>query len=293
VATLGHTAYAFFAGFSLGPSLSELHELPMRDAAQMAAPWTAAFAVAGVILLWHGWQELRRRPIGYGVIFLAVASAPIIGVAGSLADVGPKVRYWSWILMPLVVWLAAGAARGWYGRGRWLTRTAFAAFVGLQLLAVVNRYNNPRYANEDLRSVAKHLQEHAEAGEPVFIVADYMAPPLRYYLNGDRTLYGWLPHAREEAAHALNVDDATNSWVIHPRTEADVRGSAPFDATAIVEWTAMVRALSTGDGDFWFAYTRSFHGDRDGALLRFLQDGEWIKLERKLPGVTLYRGRVR
>jgi hypothetical protein len=38
LATLGHTAYAFFAGFALGPSLSELHEASMREAVQAAAP---------------------------------------------------------------------------------------------------------------------------------------------------------------------------------------------------------------------------------------------------------------
>ncbi|HEX6962326.1 MAG TPA: glycosyltransferase family 39 protein [Lacipirellula sp.] len=292
LATLWHTAYAFFAGFSLGPSLSELHELPMREAARMAAPWVAAFAVTGAILLWHGWQELRRRPYGYGIIFLAVASAPIIGVAGAAADVGPKVRYWSWILMPLVVWLAAGAARGWHGRGRWLTRTAFGVLVGLQLLAVINRYDNPRYANEDIRAVARYLQRHAEADEPIFVVADYMAPPLRYYLNGQRTLDGWLPHAHPDGdtSYATSTGDVANKRLVHPRTEADVRGSAPFDEAAIEEWSATVRELAGEKGRFWVVYTRAFHGDRDGALLRFLQDDGWIKLDREFPGVKLYRG---
>jgi hypothetical protein len=287
--TLGHTAYAFFAGFSLGPSLAELHELPMRDAALQAAPWVALFAAVGGWLLWHGWQEQRRRPYGMGVVFLALASAPVIGAAGALAGVGPKVRYWSWILLPLLVWLAAGAARGWNGRGRWITRVALATLVGAQLLAIANRQAQPRYSNEDIRGVAGYLEAEPSRHAPVFVVSDYMAPPVRYYLNGERTLHRWLPYTPDEGQ---TYEAVQLSWVIHPRSEADVRGSAPLDDAAIEKWLADLRSLAGEEGRFWLIYSRPFHGDPEARLLSLLKRRGWIEFEREFPGVLLYRGKL-
>jgi len=295
LATLGHTAYAFFAGFSLGPSLGELHVLPMREAAARAAPWVALLGVVAIWLLWQGWQELRRRPFGLAIIFLAVASAPLIGLAGSMAGVGPKVRYWSWILIPLLVWLAAGLARGWQGRGRWITRGAFATLICVQLFAVVNRHADPRYANEDVRAAAQYLQLESSYAVPVFVVADYMAPAVRYYLNGGDALDDWLPHVSHEVEDEGQTEQArtvAGAWIIHPRTQAEVRGSAPFDEPAISEWLAQVESLSGAGGRFWLVYSRSFHGDPQGLLIRYLKERRLVELEREFPGVMLYRGQL-
>jgi hypothetical protein len=295
LATLAHTGYGFFGGFSLGPSLGHLHAMSMRDAVRQAAPWAALFTPAALWLMARGWQELRTRPYGGGVVFLALASAPVIGVAGALADVGPKVRYWSWILMPLLVWLAAGLARGWNGRGRWATRAALVALVGVQLVAVVNRYENPRFANEDIRGVAEHLQSETSGRAPVFVVSDYMAPPVRYYLNGEQTLDGWLPHLRSTPRSPGDIDAkrlAALPWTIHPQTEAEVRGSSTLDDAALEAWLDAVRALAGANGDFWLVYTREFHGDPDGKLLDRLQEMKWIAPEKEFAGVKLYRGRV-
>jgi mannosyltransferase len=294
-ATLGHTAYAFFAGYSLGPSLGELHVASLREAVATAAPWVVAFALAGGWLLWQGWRELRSQPCGLGIVFLAVASAPFIGAAGELAGVGPKVRYWSWILMPLLVWLAAGAARGWHSRSRWITRLACAALICPQLFAVVSRHHDRRYANEDVRSAAAFLQIAAERQAPVFVVADYMAPPVRYYLHGASALDGWLPHARpaSRASDEPGRESSTaDAWIIHPRREADVRGSEPFDGAEIDEWLLTVRSLAGDSGKFWLLYTREFHGDRDGSLLRHLEGAGIVQLDREFPGVRVYRGEL-
>jgi hypothetical protein len=192
--TLAHTAFSFFCGFSLGPSLGELHHLPLREVAAEVWPWIALIAPAASWLLWQGWLNLRTTPYGGGIVWLAITSAPLIGIAGELVGVGGKVRYWSWILMPLLVWLAAGAAGGWTGRWRFPTRLALGVLMAVQALALVNRYDNPRYANEDLRSVAEYLKRESSSSVPVVCVADYMAQTMRMYLN--------VPPARSAATMA-------------------------------------------------------------------------------------------
>jgi hypothetical protein len=294
IATLGHTGYALFAGFSLGPSMGELHHFGLREAAQMAAPWVAIFAPAALWLMVCGWQELRKRSTGGGIIFLAIASAPAIAAAGALADVGPKVRYWCWIAAPLLLWLGAGTARNWNGRGQWLTRCAFAALAGVSLIAISNRNENARYANEDIRGVCDYLEQASDKSAPVFVVSDYMAPPVRYYLNGADTLDNWLPYveARSAKPGALANYLTVQPWSIHPRTEADVRGSAPLDEAALDRWLEELKTMVGTSGQFWLIYTRPFHGDPNGKLLHYLQGRRWISPERQFSGAELYRGKL-
>jgi hypothetical protein len=288
LATLGHTAFAFFGGFSLGPSLDELHTLPMRDAVQAAAPWAAIFTPAALWLMIRGWREMRSHRFGGGIVFLALASAPVIGIAGALADVGPKVRYWSWIVAPLLLWLGAGAARPAPGFARWITRVALAAIVLVNIAALANRYENPRYANEDLRSAAEYLQSSPANKAPVFVISDYMAPPVRYYLNGPSTMCNWLPYVEPNCEQ----DPPAAPWVIHPRSEADVRGSLPLDEAAMDKWVGDLKSLTGPGRRFWFIYTRPFHGDHDGKLLKYLTDRHWVTLEREFADVQLYRGEL-
>lgn len=293
-ATLGHTAFAMFGGFSLGPSLDELHSVSMREAVAHAAPWAALFVPAALWLMVRGWQELRTRSLGEGVVFLALASAPAIGLAGALADVGPKVRYWSWIVVPLAVWLAAGAVRGWRAPGKWITAAALAVVVTLNAIAAMNRYADSRYANEDIRGIAEYLSHDLSKRVPVFVVSDYMAPPVRYYLNGEPTLHNWLPHLDRADARATGAQNFSPSypWVIHPRTEDEVRGSAPLDEDSMKRWLSDLHSLASADGRFWLVYTRAYHGDPDGKLLAYLQQRRWIEAERDFSGVRLYRGKL-
>ena len=316
LATLGHTAYGFFAGFSLGPSLSELHTLPMRESLRAAAPWAAAIAPAALWLLWQGGRRLRATRYGAAIVLLALGSAPAIGVAGQLAGVGPKARYWSWILMPVIVWLAAAMEGGARRRGWAITWVALAVLIGVQAVALAQRYDSPRYANEDIRSVVAFIQQSSTPQAPVFVVADYLAPVARYYFNGEPTLHKWLPFLpssrstigrgghvpRAVAAPQINEKFSQGgygtrsvpapAWVVHPRTEADVRGSVPFDDEGTIAWLATVAELAGDDGRFWLLYSRPFHGDRDGRLLNHLQSTGAVQLERRFPGVELYRGRL-
>jgi hypothetical protein len=294
-ATLGHTAFGLFGGFSLGPSLAELHESSLCVAAEQAAPWLALFGPAALWLLLRGWQELRTRTGGVGLVFLTIASAPVIAAAGVLADVGPKVRYWCWLVAPLVVWLGAGAARGWDGAGRWLTRAAFAALVGVNLMALISRYDDPRYANEDVRSVCEYIAAAPQGRIPVFVVADYMAPPVRYYLNSLETLEHWLPRVPHEPVTASEQLSraVARPWLVHPRTEADIREPEPWDDASIASWAEDVKSIASPGGSFWLIYTRPFHGDAEGVLLQHLEKRGCITLERNFAGVQLYRGELK
>jgi hypothetical protein len=291
VAAAGHTVYALFAGYSLGPSLSELHSASLREAAVEAAPWVCVIAIAAGWLLAIGAKDLRERPAGLAVAFIAAASIPLIGMLGAIAGVGFKVRYWSWVLLPVVVWLAAGIARGWRGRAAWVTRSAVAALAAMQVTAVSNRFESPRYANEDVRSTAQRIADQSSPATPVFVVAEYMAPAVRYYLNGPPTLYHWLPRM----AHAASDEPlrrVEGAWFVYPPRPEDVRKSPAFDDAAIATWRAAVVGRADEGGHFWLIYTRAFHGDPGGRLLKRLTDDRWIEHASSFAGVELYRGTV-
>jgi hypothetical protein len=284
--TLAHTGYALWTGFSLGPSLRELHDMAMWDAAIRISPWGAVILAAGGALLVLGWRELGARTNGWAVAFLAVASAPIIGILGNAAGVGFKVQYWSWIVFPLMVWLAAGVVRGWSGRARPLVAVACAAVVGLQLLAVFNRAANPHYANEDLRSATALIVAEGSPTTPVFVAADYLAPVVRYYLAGPSALHNWLPHMPRHAVRAGVEAEARQGRVVVPISADGAVHDGLRDESA--PRLSLDEALHSGR-EFWFVYSRPFHGDPQGELLKQLGSAGRIEPVAKLAGVDVYR----
>jgi hypothetical protein len=129
----------------------------------------------------------------------------------------------------------------------------------------------------------------------VFVVADYMAPPVRYYLNSLETLEHWLPRVPHEPVTASEQLSraVARPWLVHPRTEADIREPEPWDDASVASWVEELESIAGPAGSFWLIYTRPFHGDAEGVLLQHLAKRGWITLERTFAGVQLYRGELK
>jgi hypothetical protein len=162
-------------------------------------------------------------------------------------------------------------------------------------MALANRYDDARYANEDVRSACDYIEHAPDQRTPVFVVADYMAPPVRYYLNGAETLEHWLPRVPHESAPPTEQLSRAlaRPWLVHPRTEADIREPEPWGDASVASWVDDLKSIAGPDGSFWLIYTRPFHGDAEGVLLQHLAKRRWITLEQNFAGVQLYRGELK
>jgi hypothetical protein len=244
-----YAPYAFLLGFSTGPSLRELHEMELRQAAIAFLPGIAALALCLVPL---GVAWLRRpRPgskgIGYLLLTL-IAPLAITAIVSNRFDLNYKVSYVSWASISLLILLGQTIAGAWR---RWSTRIATAGYACLALFALGNRHLVERYRTEDVKATAAYIQSHSPPGTPVFVVAHYMADPLAFYLDAQWTVTG-LP-TKADAFHSVT------DLIDHPATPA------------------------------WFVYTRPFHGDRTGEIRTRLTSSKTTHLAARFAGVDLYR----
>jgi 4-amino-4-deoxy-L-arabinose transferase-like glycosyltransferase len=109
-----YTPYAFLLGFSTGPSVRELHETELREAAFAFLPWIAALAIC-LLPLGISWQR-RSHPSSEGVGYLLLMClGPVVVtlVLSHVFDLKYKMSYVSWASIPLLVLLGHAIASGW------------------------------------------------------------------------------------------------------------------------------------------------------------------------------------
>ena len=133
----------------------------------------------------------------------------------------------------------------------WRTRLGVAGYVVLMLVALANRHLDDRYRNEDARALAGYLAAHSSSDAPVLVIAGYMFETVSFYLGPE-----WSVRELPDGTAAL-------------RMMADVG--------------------KTTSGPAWIVYTRPFHGDPRGDVLRGLATNDEVRLASTFAGMELYR----
>src|SRR4029078_8034478 len=116
VATFGYTYFSLFNGYTLRPSSSALRTKSGTGATRLAAPWLLAVGVVIAILGYEGWRRVRKDKSA-----IELATPPILPVLalGTLSFAGGlnyNVRFVTWIMIAVAVWLGAGLAASWNRR---------------------------------------------------------------------------------------------------------------------------------------------------------------------------------
>ncbi|HVT29366.1 MAG TPA: glycosyltransferase family 39 protein [Lacipirellulaceae bacterium] len=258
-ATFGYTYFSIFNGYTLGPSTSELQTMTARQAIRGAAPWAAAVGVILLVLGYAGWRRLRGERSLLVILALGVLPVAILGFLSIAGGLNYNVRFVTWIMIAAAVWLGAGIAAG---RRQRLVQLACAALILLSALAFYNHHWVARYEEEDLRGAASYLHAHATTNDTVYVVSDYLADLMRYYL-GDK----W---------HVVELPSPGNvNHVVHNNTDARQAADLATDASG---------------RQAWLIYSRPFHGDPEGLLLKTLESRDSLELAATCPGVAIYRG---
>ena len=252
--SLGYTLVTFLFGFSVGPSVRELHIARTGNTLLGALPWGVAALTVCLLLfrpLW-GAPQSRHWALRLGlVIALPVAAC---GIAAAVMDLGFRVRYVAWGASLLLVLLSAALV---HGRRSAATLVAGAILVGLSAVSLINRQWNARYSNEDSRGAATYLAVSLPSSSPVFVTSGYMAGTVEYYLDDDWRLRR-LPNLPAAGP---------------PTTGLDV-----------------IRAYVPAGARFWLIYTRPWDGDPGGRLRDELRTHAGLRLIADWPGVELYEG---
>jgi hypothetical protein len=190
------------------------------------------------------------------LVALGLAPAAVIGVVSQFASFGYNVRHTAWAAVPVWVLIAHGAA---HGRPRWLAWGAAGLMAVGLATANFNRVFSDAHRNEDARAAAAFLQ--AEEARPTFVISGYMSKALGHYLPKD--------------------------WPTQPLPDVAPDQNAPALAGE------QIRSSVPSRGEFWLLYTRAFHADPQGDVLRAVDVAFDVAREREFAGIVLYRGTVR
>jgi 4-amino-4-deoxy-L-arabinose transferase-like glycosyltransferase len=247
---LPFTLFAFLFGYSLGPSLAELHQADRVTMVRAHWPVLAAAAAASAVVLAAGVARLGRRT---GILLTIWIVLPVAAVTVlALQNVKPFNPRYLAATFPLLLLIAA---RGLGGLPRRLGRAVGFLLCGLCLWSLWGYYHDPRYAKEDVSQAAVWVGERAEPGDPVIVPVItrvwnlYAQGPGRVVpmwetrpVAAAATARAYLAVRMAGASHGFLV--LARAWDIDPdgrlpaALEADARvvDEARFPGVRVMEW---------------------------------------------------------
>jgi mannosyltransferase len=179
--TIPYTFLAFSAGFSLGPSVRELHVSRSLHSLVNHVPTLVPVGILFASLFLFGLARLREDR-GAGIFLLLWLGVIIVGVF-VLAAVTTfhvyNIRYVATAFPAFILILAVGIT-GF--RRQPLQITILSGLLFVNGLSLAHYYFNPRYAREDARSAAQYLESRAHPGDVILAVGS--AAALRHYYKG-------------------------------------------------------------------------------------------------------------
>jgi 4-amino-4-deoxy-L-arabinose transferase-like glycosyltransferase len=221
VGAIPYTFFAFSVGFSLGPSVRELHELRSISTVLSHAPTLVPVGLLFAALFVLGLGRLRRDKSS-GVFLLLWLGLPIAGVFVIATTTSYHVyntRYAAIALPAYILILAAGITTF---RRQALQITILSGLLFVNGLSLAHYYFNPRYAREDARSAAQYLESVAQPGDVILAVGSAVA--LRYYYKGSLPVVLAGAHSANNGlvGHLRNLGKDHRLWLVEIRPwEAD------------------------------------------------------------------------
>lgn len=255
----GYTYFSFLGGFCIGPSRTDLREMPGSAAVGFFAPWILLLgSMAGMTVISAVRRLWTTNPIWLWVLFLT-STVPVFlsGGLSMVVDLRYSVRYIVIAAIPILIVLGIGLGSI---KKAWLTWLLAAAFLVLGVYAQFVRHTNPKYKNEDLRSTANYLASEVTTGTPTFILSDYIIRPLEHYAGPDANLIS-LPNPDQWQGH---IDDAVG----------------------LQEAVRQMRTMA-GDQPATIVLSRPFHGDPHRLFRNWLLE-EKVELIQQFDGVEIY-----
>ena len=252
---LPFTFFVFSAGYSLGPTLRELHESSrvLLLAAHQRVLVFAAVAFAVPFLLGLFTLRDRRKLLWFLVIWLVVP----LGVVSLFAikNFKPFNPRYVMVAYPAYVLLVSRGLR--WPDGARLSRKLLSGLLAAMVLTCTvvslgNLYHAPRYWKDDFRSAGATLTSRLQERDVVFTEGTY--EPLVYYGRGKLVLHPLFPY--------LMSDEAALSGFIGQK--------------------------STGAGRVWLVAARLWDLDPERKVMRLFERTFVLEEEFNFEGVDLF-----
>ena len=231
--------YAFASGYSLGPTLAELH-MPDRVSYvvsnfQIILP----IMILVFLLLALGFSKLLKQPKWIHLFIVLWFAFPIafIFLSSMLGHGSFNVRYAIISFPAFLVIISFGIQSA---KGKWM-RVSFIGLVCLiSTVSLVNYFFNSSYYREDIKSAGKLLTKQALANDLVICSAPYAVHGLAYYTKrNDLNIVGYPVKERSVSPSLISSD---------------------------------FRQTINGENRFWLFLSRTFHSDPNGHIVKYCDD---------------------
>lgn len=248
--------YVFSVGFSLGPSLRELHG-PVTLAGVIKAhlvPIALTGLAFGAVLLYGLLTLVRRRRI-----WLALVLYSVIPILCTLLLCWQNAKAFNprYLIVGLPAYICIISCGLVSIRRRIVKIVLYVTIVFLSVVSIGNYYFNGAYARENVRDAVRHLEKNAAPDECVFaptvreVVEHYVRTPLNVL--------------------AVLAPEGTPRRMVEERLERRLAGC----------------------DSLWYIRARSWVDDPDGYILRYLDRTFTVGEVREFDGCSLihYTGR--
>lgn len=223
---LPFSGHAFFYGFTLGPSLTELHAPDRLAMVREHAPLVAAGGLVAAAALLFGARRLGRSR-AWLLLWIAVPIVVVVLLAAR--NVKPfNVRYLA-TAFPWVLAIAAAGIAGLPARGRGLLAGALCV---LSLVSLGAYFHDARHAKEDVRGAVAAITAMPGSDRPLLVPA--VGPVVRHYWRGTSPVIGLYGEPRPtdpaaaDAIVARRLAGLDEAWIVWARTwDVDPRHLLP------------------------------------------------------------------
>jgi uncharacterized membrane protein len=274
-----YAMWVFSTGYSLGPSLSELHT---------SGPLNTLFPYIPIIFplmvffsglsLFGALRLLRHNRSLFWTILLWFLFPCAFGILGSVFTRHPfNVRYIILSFPAFVIFLAVGV---FYIKSSYIRIMSFSIIIVVSTFSLMNYYFDERYHRDNNRAAGQYLTTHALPDDLVLVSAAYTAPNLRYYYRGTSEIHiRGYPRGRDFAEIPSNR-----------RANGELTSTFPAKATKI---DSDLEAIIGDRERFWLFLSRTFHSDPKGRIRTFLDERYCRVLQAAWVGteLILYRAR--
>lgn len=221
-----YALYCYSVGFTLGPSLRELHEdaslaaILRRHALPVA--WSAllfaALTLAGLAAAGRGAARGRWSPRGELLLYVLLPLVATLALNWQNAKAF-NVRY---VLVGLPMYLALVAA-GIAGLrpARWMPAAAGIAVLATSAVSLRNHYTNPDYVREDVRAATRAVEARLAPGECIFAPTVWQI--VNHYRRTDAPVHYVYrnPPTMMERQLAQLDDECDGLWYVRARPWVD------------------------------------------------------------------------
>jgi len=189
---VGYGLYTFCVGYSIGPSVAELHEKTGMSSVKPYAPLVGLSCLVFGTLVVLGLIRARRiDKWAFWFLLVMLAVPAILAAAATLLPHIPlNPRYMLVAVIPYWMVLALGIE---FAIQRKAWRVLPVAASVLLLFSIYNDYFQPRYAKQDMRSAVTYLDAHTRSGDAIIISSIELGGPFIYYHKSSEIPYFGYP----------------------------------------------------------------------------------------------------